>query len=204
VVSSDQLIDECKQFNRLAQQLLYNKYAPAMKGLCYRYVNDWELVKDILQEGFIKVFSNIRQYEGKGPFESWIKRIFINTAISYLRKQKNNRYLNLDDITDQGITDALFEGTFDLNEPDQMGFDLVLSADLSEDDLIRVLFNIPEKYRLVFCLFCIENYSHEEIAELIEIDIITSRTRLMRARSLIKKELYKISIEKLGIHNASY
>ena len=77
----DKIIKGCRQYNKLAQKKLYEMYAPQMKGLCFRYVGDLESTKDVLQEGFIKVFSNIKQYKGKGSFEGWVKRIFINTSI---------------------------------------------------------------------------------------------------------------------------
>jgi RNA polymerase sigma-70 factor (ECF subfamily) len=205
VVALDQIIKECKQYNKFAQKLLYDKYAPTMTGICFRYISDPDTVKDIIQDGFIKVFSKIKQYSGNGSFEGWMKRIFVNTAISHIRKQKNyKKHLSIEDIEETILVDesaghnnenVIDKKNLDKNEID---FQLVESADFSENELLQVLDKVPTKYRIVFNLSCIEGFKHEEIAEMLDIDISTSRTRLMRARNLIQKELYEMSIQKLS------
>jgi len=206
VVPLEQLIKECKQYNKLAQKLLYDRYAPILKGICLRYSGNSDIAKDIMQEGFIKVFSQIKQYSGNGSFEGWMKRIFINTAISHIRKQdKNKKHINLEEIGEsemiQNADDLEETSTFDKNDLKSNGsnFEIVLSADFSETELLKVLEKIPEKYRIVFNLYCVENIKHEEIAELLHVDLITSRTRLLRARQYIQKELFEMSITRLSM-----
>lgn len=205
MVGIDQIIEGCRQYNKFAQKLLYEMYAPKMKGICSRYVSDNETMKDIVQEGFIKVFSNIRQYKGDGSFDGWLKRIFINTAISHIRKNKKiHNHINIEDVDESYFQDT--EGyyskenvTFDKTDSktSQFNAEHILLADLSELELLSALQKIPEKYRVVFNLSCIENIKHEEIAEILDIDIATSRTRLLRARNIIKKELFFICSEKI-------
>jgi len=173
-------------------------YAPRMKGLCLRYVGDSEIAKDILQDGFIKVFSNIKQFKGIGSFDGWIKRIFVNTAISYIRKhEKKNKQVSFEDLDESKFLDTEIHHSDKQVDLKNENINLVISADLSELELLSALQKIPEKFRSVFNLFCIENIKHEEIAEILDIDIATSRTRLLRARSMIKQELYVICREKL-------
>lgn len=177
-------------------------YSPLMTGICLRYIGNIDATKDVVQEGFIKVFSNIDKFKGDGSFEGWMKRIFINTAISYLRKHTSKqKHINIDDIKEGDLD---LDGSHDLlglnNDVPADGrasFDMILSADFSEDELVEILELVPEKYRLIFNLHCIEEYKHEEIASLLGIEVSTSRTRLKRARMIIQKELYKISVEKL-------
>lgn len=197
----DQILKECKQYNKFAQKLLYDRYAPIMKGICFRYVSDPDMVKDIVQEGFIKVFSKIKQYSGNGSFEGWMKRIFINGAISHLRdQQKSLKHLNIEEVDETAFVEDNVNSIDDVSvNKDVIGdFQLIISADFSESELLDVLNKIPVKYRTVFNLFCIENYKHEEIALVLDIDISTSRTRLLRARNIIQKELIELSIEKLS------
>jgi len=200
VAALDQILKECKQYNKFAQKLLYDRYAPIMKGICFRYVTDPDIVKDIVQEGFIKVFSKIKQYSGNGSFEGWMKRIFINGAISYLREQqKTLKHLNIEEVDETDIIEDhvnFDESSYNKDVIDD--FQLIISADFSETELLEVLNKIPIKYRTVFNLFCIENYKHDEIAQVLEIDVSTSRTRLLRARTIIQKELIEMSIEKLS------
>jgi len=198
VADLEQIVSECKRYNKFAQKLLYEMYAPQMRGLCFRYLGDAETAKDIVQEGFLKVFSNIKQFKGKGSFEGWMKRIFINTAITYIRKNnKKNRHLNFEDINESEISDVVDEpiDQEQYSEKDNVG--LVMNAELSGEELMEALQRVPEKFRTVFNLFIIEQLKHDEIAEILEIDKTTSRTRLSRARNLIQKELYAISHKKL-------
>jgi RNA polymerase sigma-70 factor, ECF subfamily len=200
VAALDQILKECKQYNKFAQKLLYDRYAPVMKGICFRYVTDPDIVKDIVQDGFIKVFSKIKQYSGNGSFEGWMKRIFINGAITYIRdQQKTLKHLNIEEVDETEMVEDhvnFEESSFNKDVIDD--FQLIISADFSESELLEVLNRIPIKYRMVFNLFCIENYKHEEIAQVLDIDVSTSRTRLLRARNIIQKELIEMSIEKLS------
>jgi RNA polymerase sigma-70 factor (ECF subfamily) len=197
VVQFDQILEGCRQYDKFAQKMLYEMYAPKMKGLCFRYVCDSETVKDIVQDGFIKVFSNIKQFDRRGSFEGWLKRIFINTAITHIRKNnKKNKNLSLEDIEDPDFVDTdnsqvEKQFTFTKNNLE------LLSSELSEEELLIALQRIPEKFRTVFNLYCIEHLKHEEIAKILDIEITTSRTRLLRSRSLIQDELYTICCEKL-------
>jgi RNA polymerase sigma-70 factor (ECF subfamily) len=198
VVEFDQILKECRQYNKLAQKLLYEMYAPKMKGLCYRYVGNSETTKDVVQDAFIKVFSNIKKFDGKGSFDGWIKRIFINTAISHLRKHdKKNKHVNFEDIDESSFHEIDVHQSDKQVDINKENIELVLFTDLSELEMLNALQMIPEKFRTVFNLFCIENIKHEEIAEILKIDISTSRTRLLRARSIIKKELHALCLEKL-------
>lgn len=180
-------------------------YAPKAKGICLRYVSDPETAKDIVQDGFIKVFSNIKKFDGKGSFEGWIKRIFINTAISHIRKHDNkNDYVNLEEVDESDFLENdihQYVSQVSINNKStnskKENLEIALMSDLSEDELLSTLQRIPEKFRTVFNLFCIEQLKHEEIAEILSIDVTTSRTRLLRARSLIQKELCDICSEKL-------
>lgn len=198
----DQIVLECKKYNKFAQKLLYDMYFPLMTGICLRYIGNIDATKDVVQEGFIKVFSSIDKFKGEGSFEGWMKRIFINTAISYLRKQASKqKHLNIDEIRETDLEHVGSHEFYGLDNDVPLdgsrNFDMIMSADFSEDELVEILEQVPEKYRLIFNLHCIEEYKHEEIASLLGIEVSTSRTRLKRARMIIQKELYKISIEKL-------
>jgi len=177
--------------------MLYEMFAPQMHGLCFRYLGDSETTKDIVQEGFIKVFSNIKQYKGKGSFEGWMKRIFVNTAISYIRKNnKNQKHISFDE-----VNEATFNGSNGENTPESKVYEDVNNesavADLTEEELLSALQKIPENFRTVFNLYCIENIKHDEIAKMLKISVATSRTRLLRARGQLKKELHAMCHKKI-------
>ena len=148
-----------------------------MLAVCLRYVNDMETARDLLQDGFVRVFMNIHSYTGTGSFEGWLRKIFVNGALEYLRK-----------------SDVLREST-DLDS----SADLVLSDSsaiehLSAAELMKLIQELPVGFRTVFNMFAIEGYSHKEISEALGITESTSRSQFTRARQLLQKrikELYK-------------
>jgi len=146
-----------------------------MMGLCLRYARNYDDASEILQESFIKVFKNLGSFEGRSSFDTWMNRIFINTAISYCRK-----HYNFDN------TISLNDGSTNLeNELSNIGDTVNIDA----KDALRFMAKLPEKCRIVMNLFAIEGYSHEEIAEQMEITVGTSKSQLFRARMLLKKML---------------
>lgn len=168
-----QLILGCRQNDVLAQKELYNCYAPKMMGVCARYFANRHLAKDVLQEGMLKVFKNISQYNGKGSFEGWIRRVVVNTALAELRKSSIHF-----EITD-GIE---IESNWQNNA----------LQNLKVQDLLKMIHSLPGGFRVVFNLYAIEGYSHKEIAIQLGISEGTSKSQLSRARrqlqEMIKKE----------------
>jgi len=165
------IIQNCLAGDTNAQELLYNKYSGKMYGVCLRYSDNYDDAKDILQEGFIKVFTNLHQFKGKGSFEGWIRRIMVNTA---LEKYRDKRYLNRVDEEDAEKLEKV-----DYNVIDEM----------SARDLMKVIQELSPKYRMVFNLFAIEGYSHKEISVLLEISEGTSKSNLSRARVILQEKL---------------
>lgn len=170
-----QLIDGCKKQDRKSQQLVYEKYARVMFGICLRYSPDRETAQDLLQDGFIKVFMNISSFENKGSFEGWMKRIFINLALEHIRKDKSKKQIS-DDI----------ENISDLDIVDESEADTDL---LSEAELLQMVQELPPGYRSVFNMYVIEDYSHKEISEMLGIAEGTSRSQYIRARQLLQEKI---------------
>lgn len=175
-----------------------------MYAICRRYITNFAEAKDVMHEGFIKILSKIRQYKGNGSFEGWMKRIMINTSITYYHKNKKH-FAHIDDIDDNAIpgVDENVEDSFteidksDIREED-VNIDMIKDANFTSDELIEALDKIPAPYSVVFNLHCVEGLKHKEIAKLLKIDEKTSRTRLLRARKQLQKVVYKLSIEKLA------
>lgn len=170
-----QLIEGCKKQDRKSQQLVYEKYAKVMYGICLRYSSDKDNAQDLLQDGFIKVFMNMSSFENKGSFEGWMKRIFVNLALENIRKDKNKKVYN-DDI----------ENLSDIEIIDESGSDF---EGLTEDELLKMIQELPPGYRSVFNLYVIEDYSHKEIAEMLDIAEGTSRSQYIRARGLLQEKV---------------
>lgn len=142
-----------------------------MFGVCLQYSDNYEDAKDILQEGFIKVFSNLNQFKGKGSFEGWIRRIMVNTA---LEKYRDKHYLN------------------SVNEDEAEKLertDINILDEISAKDLLKVIQELSPRYRMVFNLFAIEGYSHKEISALLDISEGTSKSNLSRARAILQEKL---------------
>ena len=165
-----QLIEDCKHNDRKAQQKLYEQFAPAMLSLCLRYLGERETARDALQEGFIKVFTKIGDYNASGAFEAWIRKIFVNTAIEMLRKQKQGIKISLDGIEIEDTDNSMFEN-------------------LPADDLLRMITELPPVYRKVFNLRAIEGYEYNEMAQLLNIKETALRSQFMRARQMLKKKV---------------
>ena len=163
------IIEACIKGKARAQRELYKTFAPAMLAVCYRYARDKEEAEDFLQEGFIKVFQKIEQYDGKGSFEGWIKRIMINSAIDQLRKQKTQSVE-----IDESISELLQH-----IDPDE----------LSMEYLFNIIQELPTGYRMVFNLYAIEGYSHKEIGQELGISESTSRSQYTRARAILAKRV---------------
>jgi len=177
-----QLIAGCKDGKPWAQKEIFEQYASVMLSVCVRYVSDMETARDILQDGFIKLFTKIDSYTGAGSFAGWVRRIFVTTALEYLRQK-----------------DALKQSS-SIEEYSNLIVDNDLSIldKISADDLMNCIAKLPDGYRTVFNLYAIEGYSHIEIAGMLEINESTSRSQFMRARKILQKNVQSI----IGKENA--
>lgn len=166
------LIQDCIAGKRASQELLYKKFSPRMYAICLRYADNVQSAEDILQEGFIKVFNNLDKYKGKGSFEGWVKRIFVNTSIEYYRKSiVGKRYVEIEKVYH-----------FKSNEEDA-------ASKMARNDLMGMVQKLPSGYRTVFNLYAIEGYTHKEISKLLTISEGTSKSQLARARAMLKRML---------------
>jgi RNA polymerase sigma factor (sigma-70 family) len=169
--SEEKLILGCQKQEAMAQRKVYEQFAPRMLGLCRRYLTDEMQAEDVMIGGFVKVFEKINGFKSEGSFEGWIRRIMINEALAFLRKQKS-----------LGLTVAM-EDLYE--EPVFTAEDTGLEA----EDLLKLVQQLPDGYRTVFNLFAIEGYSHQEIAEMLHISEGTSKSQLSRARNLLQQYL---------------
>jgi RNA polymerase sigma-70 factor (ECF subfamily) len=167
-----QLIAGCKEKNRECQKHLYEKYARTMYGVCLRYAPNQQTAEDLLHDGFIKIFSVIDSYSGKGSFEGWMKRIFVNLALEKIRKEKN------DPVSDE------LKDIPDLSDEDDRQ-----ARQISEEELVEMIQELPKGYQTVFNLYAIDNLSHREIAQMLGIAEGTSRSQYIRARQLLQEKI---------------
>lgn len=168
------LIRGCIRGSAKCQRDLYERYAGKMYAVCLRYARTREDAADILQEGFLKVFSKLEQFQFQGSFEGWIRRVMVNTALRAYQKQRFEY--------EQSGYERLPESPVD---PDAV-------AMLSEEELLNLVRQLPDGYRAVFNLVAIEGYSHAEAAEVLGIQESTSRSQLTKARRHLETELIKI------------
>ena len=167
-----QLINGCRKGDRLAQKELYERYSHKMMGVCLRYVNDRETARDLLQDGFVKVFTSMDSYSGIGSFEGWMRKIFVNCALEYLRKSDVLR-----ESTD-------LDNTAELIQPDASAI-----SNMSAAELMQLVQELPAGFRTVFNLFAIEGYSHKEISDMLNITESTSRSQFTRAKQMLQKRI---------------
>ncbi|MDB5203073.1 MAG: polymerase, sigma-24 subunit, subfamily [Ferruginibacter sp.] len=175
-MTETELITGCIREEAAYQKELFSRFAAPMLGVCHRYARNADDAEDILQDAFIKVFNKIHQFKFEGSFEGWIRRVVVNTA---LKKYSLTRYSK--ELTGQEMKDL----PGDLSEPPAYGH-------LTEKDLLVLINNLPDGYRLIFNLYVIEGYAHEEIAEMLGIQPGTSRSQLVKARHLLQKQLLQL------------
>ena len=167
------IIKGCLSGSRRDQELLYRRHAARLYAVCLQYSGNDDEARDILQEGFIKIFDNLIHYKHEGSFEGWMHRIIVNTALEKFRSKHN--LFRVDDI------DQIQEPDADPDNDDYSG--------LEADDLLDIIRQLPPKYRMVFNLFAIEGYSHKEISKMINISEGTSKSNLSRARMILQKKV---------------
>ncbi len=173
------LIKGCIKQNANCQRMLFEQFAGKMMSVCLRYANDSMEAEDMMQDGFIKVFQYLHQFKFEGSFEGWIRRIIVNTAIRHLEKKK----LQFKEIDESGA--------------DAPKLDPYAYSHLGQDDLMKLINQLPEGYKLVFNLNVIEGYSHEEIAEMLHIQPGTSRSQLVKARKMLQQQI--IQLQKIAV-----
>ena len=167
-----QLIEGCRKGDRRAQKALYETYSRKMMSVCLRYVSDWETARDLLQDGFVKVFTHIDSYTGNGSFEGWLRKIFVNSALEYLR--------HADVLRESTELDQ----TAELTQTDSSPL-----SDISAAELMQLIQSLPTGFRTIFNLFAIVGYSHKEISEQLNITESTSRSQYTRAKKLLQRKV---------------
>lgn len=174
------LIEGCKRGDRKAQRELYERFASKMLVLCKRYMGSQESAEDVLQDGFVAVFTKLDQYSGAGSFEGWVRKVMVNTALCELRKN--------DVMTDAHDIDSTYEAI-------QVGITDVLE-NLAQKDLLKLVMSMPEGYRAVFNLSVFEGMPHSQIAKELGITEANSRSQLSRGKAWLQER-----IKKMGLSN---
>ena len=166
------LIDSCKKGERKAQKSLYDRYKGKMFVLCQRYANNREEAEDLLQDGFVKVFRSLDQYRGDGPLGAWVRKVILNVALQKVRSKKN---------------------IFVQLEEEEIEFFLHHNAEPASSDtegeLIKLMQLLPPGFRTVLNLYVLEGYTHQQIAEELNISVGTSKSQLNRAKAYYRKLL---------------
>lgn len=168
MTEQSQLIKDCLKGKAAAQKQLYNEHAAAMLAVCYRYTKSLQDAEDVLQEGFVRVFKFLSQYNNEGEPGAWIRRIMVNTALNYLKKSKKYQH------------DLLFD-TSELHVVNNDNPEVILNA----KELAELIRQLPTGYQTIFNLYAIEGFSHIEIGQMLGIRENTSRSQYMRARHLL-------------------
>ena len=172
--SDTRLIKGCMKGDRQSQNQLYQKYKAVLFGVCLRYANSREEAEDMLQEGFIKIFSDLYQYKPIGPLGGWMRKVVINVALQHIRKNKKFRiFENQEQIV------ASYEP------------DLEIFKNNREEAILKIVQQLPDGYRIIFNLYVIEEFSHREIAEKLGISVSTSKSQYSRAKAVLRTMLEK-------------
>ena len=166
-----QLIEGCVRGESWARKMMYELYASAMMSVCQRYVCCRETARDLMHDGFVKMFTKIHTYSGEGSFNGWMRRVFVTTALMYLRQKDVLRY-------------SVDVETLDYHETES---DISPFEHLSANELLECIAGLPEIYRTVFNMYAIEGYTHVEIAKELGISDNTVRSRYAKARRLLQK-----------------
>jgi RNA polymerase sigma factor (sigma-70 family) len=166
----EKILNGCIEGKRSAQEHLYKMYSAKMFGVCLKYCRNYDEAKDILQDGFMKVFEKIHQYGQRGCFEGWIRRIMINTALE--RYRKNSQTIMMEQIPEMSQEEN--------NEVD---------LDITLNEMLGLVQKLPERYRMVFNLYVFEEMSHKDIAETMGITEGTSKSDLSRARVILQNKI---------------
>ena len=180
-MSLKQLIHNCKKRDIAAQEQLYRLYANKLFSVCLKYSNSYQQAEDNLQDGFMTIFDKITQYQDKGSFEGWMKRIMINTTLQKYRKQGVFEIVN---------EDHLEEPALEIDEE-------IVSVDF----LLKIIQELPERYRQVFNLYALDGFSHKEISEMLQITAGTSKSNLARARIILKEKIEANQV-KQAVHSS--
>lgn len=171
-----ELIEECKDNNYDSFKILFNKYAPRMKGIALRYVSNSLWADDIVQDSFIKIFNKIKSFDSKGSFEGWITRITINTALDFIKKSKK-----IKEIEKEGSNHLITDES-----------DLEPYSKPTIDEMLLAIEKLPMGYKLVFNMYIIDGFPHKEIAHILKISEGTSKSQLSKAKVLLRKYLNEI------------
>lgn len=165
-MTDEELIKTCLEGSRKAQKALFDKFSGKMMAVCMRYASDREQAEDWLQEGFIKVFTNLEKFKFEGSFEGWVRRTMVNTCLDHIRRVKK-QFIDVD------ISEADF----------LVGDEEKALSKLRVEEMIAIIEKLPVGYRTVFNLYAIEGYSHQEIADELGVTVSTSKTQYKKART---------------------
>lgn len=180
-LTEEQLIKACIKEDAVSQKELFGRYGSRMLGVCHRYARTAADAEDILQDAFIKVFDKIHQFKFEGSFEGWIRKIVVNTALKKYSLQRYEKEVN----------------GYEIKDRDDRAADPAVYNHLTHKELLDLIKNLPDGYRIIFNLHVIEGYQHDEIAAMLGIQPGTSRSQLVKARIMLQKqitELQKIAV----------
>ncbi len=172
------IIIGCQKGKASAYRQMYEMFSGKMFAVCIRYCKDRTEAEDCLQEGFIKIFSNIDKFRFKGSFEGWVRRIMVNTVIEIYRKKQPELLVDEFPLLTEESDDEVYDEVF------------------KENELMEMIQELPPKYKMVFNLYVLEGFSHAEIADAAGISVGTSKSNLARARQWLKKALEARMLEK--------
>jgi RNA polymerase sigma-70 factor (ECF subfamily) len=171
IETNEYIIEECKANERGAQEKLYQLYYGYAMSISLPYVNNEEEAQEVVNDGFIKVFMNINQYDKSRSFKGWFRKILINTAIDNFRQNKNHY------------------NQMELGEIQISNFDDDIVDKMSEEEILNLVQGLPQAYKIVFNLYVLEGYKHHEIAKILNISVGTSKSNLSKARNKLKESI---------------
>jgi RNA polymerase sigma factor (sigma-70 family) len=175
-LTEEQLIRACIKEDPSSQKEVFTRFSGRMLGVCNRYARNTADAEDILQDAFIKVFNKIHQFKFEGSFEGWIRKIVVNTA---LKKYSVSRY-------EKEIVG------YEIKDKDETILEPAAYSHLTQKELMDLINNLPDGYRIIFNLYVIEGYQHDEIAEMLGIQPGTSRSQLVKARAMLQKQIIQL------------
>jgi RNA polymerase sigma-70 factor (ECF subfamily) len=172
--NTTELISKAAKNNREAQHVLYELHAPKMMSICRYYIKDLQKTEEVMLNGFFKAFTQLNSFKNEGSFEGWLRRIMVREAISYLRQQKNVEFI-VDKI------DVNYESSNNIN------------SEIEVAEIQLLIDGLPEGYKMVFMMYAIEGYKHQEIADILNITEGTSKSQLFKARQMLQQKINELN-----------